>query len=223
MREKMFSIGDDSWIETEGGERAFKVNGKALRIRDTLVVESPSGEELFTIQEKKLSVRDKMEIERDGRTVATVKKALVGLRDRYSIEVEGGDDLSAKGNVVDHEYEIERDGDKVAEVSKRWFRVRDAYGIEVAPGAGRRADPRRRDLHRPGWAATERCVRSALSGERVADAQSWRMSSAAPPPDAGGEVADDALGAHLQLREGDDDVACGCRRPAARTSPRCDG
>jgi uncharacterized protein YxjI len=134
MREKMFSIGDDFWIETESGERAFKVNGKALRIRETLVVESPSGEELFTIQEKKLSVRDKMEVERGGRTVATIKKALVGLRDRYSIEVEGGGDLSAKGNVVDHEYEIERDGEKVAEVSKRWFRVRDTYGIEVAPG-----------------------------------------------------------------------------------------
>jgi len=97
------------------------------------VLESPNGEELLTIQEKKLSVRDRMEIERGGTTVATVKKALVGVRDRYSIDVEGGDDLSAKGNFVDHEYEIERDGDKVAEVSKRWFRVRDAYGVEVAP------------------------------------------------------------------------------------------
>ena len=35
MREKLFSIGDDSWIETENGERAFKVDGKALRVRDT--------------------------------------------------------------------------------------------------------------------------------------------------------------------------------------------
>ena len=133
MREKIFSVGDDFWIETEGGERAFKVNGKALRVRETLVLESRSGDELLTIQEKKLSVRDKMEVERSGKTVATVKKALVGIRDRYSIEVEGSSDLSAKGNIVDHEYEIERDGDKVAEVSKRWFRVRDAYGIEVAP------------------------------------------------------------------------------------------
>ena len=133
MREKMLSIGDDSWIETEDGERAFKVNGKALRIRETLIIESPSGEELLRIQEKKLSVRDKMEVERAGSTVATVRKRLVGIRDRYSIDVEGGDDLSAKGNFVDHEYEIERDGDKVAEVSKRWFRVRDAYGVEVAP------------------------------------------------------------------------------------------
>ena len=135
MREKLFSIGDDFWIENDAGEKAFKVNGKALRVRDTFVLESPGGEELFTIQEKKLSIRDKMQVERNGETVATIKKALITpLRERYSIEVEGSPDLEAKGNIVDHEYEIERDGDKVAEVSKRWLRVRDAYGIEIAPG-----------------------------------------------------------------------------------------
>jgi uncharacterized protein YxjI len=135
MREKLFAIGDDYWIENEQGERAFKVNGKAMRIRETFILESPSGEEVFKIQEKKLSIRDKMRIERDGDTVATVHKALITpLRDRFEIEVEEGDDLSAKGNIVDHEYEIERDGHKVAEISKRWFRVRETYGIEIAPG-----------------------------------------------------------------------------------------
>jgi uncharacterized protein YxjI len=135
MREKLFSIGDDFWIETGDGERAFKVDGKALRVRETFVLEGPSGEELYKIQEKKLRVRDTIKIERDGETVATIKKALITpLRDRFDIEVEGAGDLSAKGNVVDHEFEIERDGDKVAEVSKRWFRVRDTYGIEIAPG-----------------------------------------------------------------------------------------
>jgi uncharacterized protein YxjI len=135
MREKMFSIGDDYWIENDAGDRVYKVDGKALRIRETLVLEDPSGSELFTIKEKKLHIRDTMDIERDGQRVATVKKALITpLRERFSIEVEGGPDMEAKGNVTDHEYKIERDGDKVAEVSKRWFRVRDTYGIEVAPG-----------------------------------------------------------------------------------------
>jgi uncharacterized protein YxjI len=118
----------------DSGERAFKIDGKALRVRDTFVLEDTSGAELFSIQEKKLHIRDTMEVERGGRTVATVKKALITpLRDRFSIEVEGGADMEAKGNIVDHEYKIERDGDRVAEVSKRWFRVRDTYGIEVAP------------------------------------------------------------------------------------------
>lgn len=135
MREKLLSIGDDFWIETDSGERVFKVNGKALRVRSTFILENPSGDELFKIQKRELRVRDTMKVERDGDTVATVKKALVTpFRDRFSVELEGGGELSAKGNVVDHEFEIERDGDKVAEISKRWFRVRDTYGIEVAPG-----------------------------------------------------------------------------------------
>ena len=134
MREEMFAIGDDFWIERDG-EKAFKVDGKALRIRETLVLESSAGEELYTIQQKKLSVRDKMEIEHDGKTVATIKKALVSpLRDRYSIEVEGGDDMDVHGNILDHEFEFERDGHKIAEVSKRWLRMRDTYGVEIQPG-----------------------------------------------------------------------------------------
>jgi len=135
MREKMFAIGDDYWIQADDGRPAFKVDGKALRIRNTLVLETPGGDEVFTIQKKLLSIRDTMEIERDGGTFATVKKALLTpLRDRFSIEVEGGEDMEATGNIVDHEYEIERGGHKVAQVSKRWFRMRDTYGIEISDG-----------------------------------------------------------------------------------------
>jgi uncharacterized protein YxjI len=135
MREKLFAIGDDFWIETEGGDRAFKVDGKALRLRDTFILKDSGGEDLFKAQAKKLHIRDTMKIERDGVDVATIKKALVTpLRDRFSIELADGAELKAKGNIVDHEYKIERDGDTVAEVSKRWFRVRETYGIEIAPG-----------------------------------------------------------------------------------------
>ena len=136
MRQKLVSIGDDYWIEDDQGQRVYKVNGKALRIRDTLVFEDTDGRELFKIQEKKLHIRDTMDIEdADGHTVARVKKALITpLRERFEVEVEGGEDLEVKGNIVDHEYKIERDGDTVAEISKKWFRVADTYGVEVHEG-----------------------------------------------------------------------------------------
>ena len=135
MREKLFSIGDDSWIEDEHGNRAFKVDGKALRLRSTFRLEDAHGNEVASIQEKKLHIRDTMAIERNGQTVATIKKALVSpLRDKFHIEFAGGGEWDAHGNVLDHQYEIEDGRDKVAEVSKKWFRVRDTYGIEVAPG-----------------------------------------------------------------------------------------
>lgn len=135
MREKMFSIGDDFWVEDENGDKAYKVNGKAMRVRKTFILETPSGDEVFKIREKKLRLRDTMKIERDGDDVASVKKAVIDpVRGRFDIEVEHGPDLKAQGNVLDHEYEIECEGRRVAQVSKAWFRVRDTYGIEVAPG-----------------------------------------------------------------------------------------
>ena len=131
MREKMMAIGDDYWIEDDDGNKVFKVNGKAARLRQTFILEDTQGNELSKIQEKKLTVRDKMTIE-CGDARATVRKRLLGIRDHYIIEVDGGEDLKAHGNIVDHEYEIERDGDTVAKVSKKWFRVRDTYGVQLA-------------------------------------------------------------------------------------------
>jgi uncharacterized protein YxjI len=134
MREKLLAIGDDYWIENEQGERAYRVNGKALRVRKTFVLEDPSGAEVARIQERKLTIRDKVAIERHGDTAATVHKALVGIRDRFAIDVKHGADLKAHGRVGDHEYKIERDGDTVATISKKWFRVRESYGVDVAAG-----------------------------------------------------------------------------------------
>ena len=130
MRERLLDIGDDYWIESGDGEHAFKVNGKALRLRDTFVIENPQGQELAKIKERKVRVRDSMTIHLGDRK-AVVRKALIGLRDRYHVEVDDGSDLKVQGNFVDHEYEMETDGDKVADVSKRWLRARDTYGVAV--------------------------------------------------------------------------------------------
>ncbi|MEN8234690.1 MAG: LURP-one-related family protein [Actinomycetota bacterium] len=135
MRQKMVSIGDDFWIENSNGERVFKVDGKALRVRKTLKFEDANGDELAKIQERIARIRDTMKVEGpDGSTLATIKKAMITpLRERYTISTPDGE-LKIQGNIVDHEYEIEADGHKVAEVSKKWFRVRDTYGVEITQG-----------------------------------------------------------------------------------------
>jgi uncharacterized protein YxjI len=136
MRQKMVSIGDDFWIENEAGQRVYKVDGKALRVRQTLIFEDAHGAELAKIQERMLRVKDSMEIEGpDGGRMAMVKKALITpLRERWTVKIGDGPDLEVQGNIVDHEYTIGEGSHKVAEVSKKWFRVRDTYGVEVAPG-----------------------------------------------------------------------------------------
>ncbi len=136
MREKLLSIGDDSYIENGQGERPFYVDGKALRLRNTLILKDSQGNELYSIQERMLRVKDTMEIEHDGQTAATIKKAIISpLRQRYTVSIPGGEDLTIQGNILDHEYAIEHGrGNPAAQVSKKWFRIRDTYGVEVSPG-----------------------------------------------------------------------------------------
>jgi uncharacterized protein YxjI len=136
MRQRMISVGDDYEIENDRGERVFTLDGKALRVRKTILFRDRDGRELCKIKERMLHLRDSMEIEGpDGNRMAMVHKAMLApLRERWVAKVEDGPDLHIHGNIVDHEYTIERDGTKVAEVSKRWFRFRDSYGVEVAPG-----------------------------------------------------------------------------------------
>jgi uncharacterized protein YxjI len=134
MRQQMFAIGDDFWIENGAGQRVFKVDGKALRIRSTLKFEDATGRELYTIQEKLAHIRDTMDIEGSGGTVARVKKALITpLRERYSVELTAGGQWDVQGNIVDHEYEISGPAGPIASVGKKWFRIADTYGVEVAP------------------------------------------------------------------------------------------
>lgn len=136
IRQNLFSIGDDFWIENEEGDKVYKVDGKVLRIRKTLVFEDAKGKKLAQIQERLLTIKDTMVIEdANGKDIATVKKALLTpLRDKWNVKVKDGEVLTVQGNILDFEYTVKQDGRKVAEISKKWFRLTDTYGVEIAPG-----------------------------------------------------------------------------------------
>ncbi|WP_410767351.1 LURP-one-related/scramblase family protein [Haloferax sp. DFSO60] len=134
MTQRLVSIGDDYYVENAMGERVFEIDGKALRVRETLKMTDRRSGDKYTIKERIARVMDTMTVQKNGQRAAAVKKALITpLRERFTVLVPGGTNLKVQGNIVDHEYQFTRDGRPVAAVSKRWFRVRDSYGIEVAP------------------------------------------------------------------------------------------
>lgn len=136
IRQKMLSIGDDFWIENQEGERVFKVDGKALRLRKTLIFEDMKGNKLARIQERLLSIKDTMAVEdADGNQLAVIKKGLIApLGDHWKVTVRGGPDLDVQGNLLDHEYSINERRKKIAEVSKKWLSITDTYGVEIDEG-----------------------------------------------------------------------------------------
>ncbi|HLL69161.1 MAG TPA: LURP-one-related family protein [Micromonosporaceae bacterium] len=136
IRERMFSIGQDSEITDESGRPVLHVDGKALSLRDRLVLRDPAGEEVAQVQRKLVALRPTYQISVGGEEVAQVRKHLfTPFRDRFTIDIPGPDDLEMTGDLFDHEFTIERGGEVVATVSKRWLTLRDTYAIQVAPGA----------------------------------------------------------------------------------------
>ena len=135
VREKVFSIGDDFWITDADGNQVFLVDGKALRLRQTFELKDTSGMVLATVRKKLVAIRDTMEIEHDGRVVATVRKALVSpLHHRSVVDLDDGSQFEAVGNILDKEFDIQAGGQPIAHISRSWFRIRDTYGVDIAPG-----------------------------------------------------------------------------------------
>ena len=134
-QEKLFSVGDDFWITDEQGGKAFLVDGKVLRLRQTLEIQDPGGRVLVTVRKKLVTMHETMEIEQDGTLVGTVRKALVSpLHHRSVVDLADGSQLEAVGNVLDKEFEITAGNQVLARISRAWFRIRDTYGVDVAPG-----------------------------------------------------------------------------------------
>ncbi|TDQ45989.1 LURP-one-related/scramblase family protein [Actinorugispora endophytica] len=132
VRERIFDIGDDYWVEDEKGERVFHVDGKALRIRETFELQDPDGNEIYRIRKRLLSVRDTMKISRDGDTVATVRKRMFNpIKDKLIVELEAGGEWEITGDFLDKEYTITDDQGPIAVISRKWFRVMDTYAVDV--------------------------------------------------------------------------------------------
>jgi uncharacterized protein YxjI len=143
VRDRLLGIGEDYWIEDEHGAKVFLVDGKALRLRDTFELKDRQGHVLVEIKKKMFALRDTMVIERDGDTLATVRrKRLSLLRNHYRVALAegylpgaqgggGGSELDVSGKILDREFVIEFDGDLLAHVSRRWLRLRETYGVEI--------------------------------------------------------------------------------------------
>ncbi|WNI23773.1 LURP-one-related family protein [Streptomyces sp. ITFR-16] len=132
VRERLFGIGDDYWIEDADGRKVFLVDGKAMRVRDTFELKDAEGRIVVEIRQKLLSLRDTMLIERDGEQLAKVKrKRLSLLRNHYRVTLVDGTELDVSGKILDREFAVDYDGELLAQISRRWLTVRDTYGIDI--------------------------------------------------------------------------------------------
>jgi uncharacterized protein YxjI len=135
IRERFFHLGDDFDITDESGRPVLHVDGKVFSLHDRLVLSYPGGPEVAQVRRKLVALRPTYEISVNGGTAAHVRKHFfTPLRDRFTIDIPGPDDLEMSGSIFEHEFTIGRGGRTVATVSKRWFSIRDTYAVDIADG-----------------------------------------------------------------------------------------
>jgi uncharacterized protein YxjI len=135
IRERVLALGDDFDITDSSGQVVLHVDGKVLSLRNRLLIQDPDGREVASVHRHLVALRPTYEIRIGDEPAAEVRKHIfTPLRDRFTIDVPGPDDLEVAGDLLDHEFRISRSGREVASVSKRWLSLHDSYAVRIADG-----------------------------------------------------------------------------------------
>jgi uncharacterized protein YxjI len=95
------------------------------------------GNLLYKLDEKVLRIRESFDIlNPNNQVVARVHNAILDpLRERFTIEIPGGQNMETMGKVLWAQYDISRNRDLVAKISKQFSWIgRDQYVVDVRQG-----------------------------------------------------------------------------------------
>ena len=137
MRQRIFTIGQDFYINNAAGQPCFKIDGKVRLIKESLKFRDMQGNLLYKLDEKVLRIRESFNIlNPDGSLAAKVHNAIIDpLRERFTIEIPGGQNMMTMGKVIWAQYDIHRNGQQVAKISKQFSWIgRDQYVVDVLQG-----------------------------------------------------------------------------------------
>lgn len=137
MRQRMFAIGQDFDIKNASGQPVFKIKGKVRMIKESLKFCDMQGNVLYKLDEKVLRIRESFDILKpDGTLAAKVHNAIIDpLREKFTIEIPGGQNMITMGKVIWAQYDILRSGQRIAKISKQFSWIgRDQYVVDIVAG-----------------------------------------------------------------------------------------
>ena len=137
MRQRVFAIGQDFFINNAAGQPCFKIDGKVRLVKESLKFRDIQGNLLYQLDERVIRIRESFDIlNANGQLAAKVHNAIVDpLRERFTIEIPGGQDLMTRGKVIWAQYDILRNGQPVGKISKQFSWIgRDQYVVDVLQG-----------------------------------------------------------------------------------------
>ncbi len=137
MRQRVFALGQDFYINNAAGQPVYQIDGKVRLIKEALKFRDLQGNLLYQLDERVLRLRESFDILKpNGQVAARVHNAILDpLRERFTIEIPGGQNMMTMGKVIWAQYDVLRNQKPVAKISKQFSWIgRDQYVVDVMPG-----------------------------------------------------------------------------------------
>jgi uncharacterized protein YxjI len=137
MRQRIFALGQDFYINNAAGQPVYKIDGKVRLVKEALKFRDMQGNLLYQLDERVIRIRESFDIlNANGQLAAKVHNAILDpLRERFTIEIPGKENLMTMGKVIWAQYDILRGRQQVAKISKQFSWIgRDQYVVDVLQG-----------------------------------------------------------------------------------------
>lgn len=130
MKQRLFSIRQSFDIFDASENPIFHVEGKLLSFgRQQTLFDVKTGEALVEIKQKLLRLMPTMEINYQGKTVATIKQEITFFKPRYVVPELG---WTVQGDFLAHDYDIfDQQGKVVASINKKFLAWSDTFEFDI--------------------------------------------------------------------------------------------
>ena len=131
IKNHWISLGGSSSVQDMNGNDVLKVEGAIFTFTQKKFLKTLEGRQLYTIRNKLFSFlgRTAFVLDEGNNVVATVRKKLISLHDKYFVESSIGQ-MEIIGNILGYDYHIIVDGKEVGHIARK-ISLRDSFVLDI--------------------------------------------------------------------------------------------
>ena len=131
IKNHWISLGGSSSVQDMNGNDVLKVEGAIFTFTQKKFLKTLEGRQLYTIRNKLFSFlgRTAFVLDEGNHVVATVRKKLISLHDKYFVESSIGQ-MEIIGNILGYDYHIIVDGKEVGHIARK-ISLRDSFVLDI--------------------------------------------------------------------------------------------
>lgn len=131
IKNNWISLGGSSTVQDVNGNDVLKVKGAVFSLTRKKTLMTLEEQHLYTIRNKFFSLfgRTAFVLDEGGNRVATIRRKLFSLHDKYFVESSVGR-MEITGNILGYDYHISVDGKEVGHIARK-ISLRDSFVLDI--------------------------------------------------------------------------------------------